>query len=89
MNSRLWQVATGILYVPQSYRPERPAPFVLLLHGAGGGARNWFGAYGVTSRAIVPLLRSRGYAVEYVELAGGHEVPAAVATQGLSWFSKT
>lgn len=26
------------LYVPADYRPERPAPFVLSLHGAGGGA---------------------------------------------------
>lgn len=24
------------LYVPESYRPDRPAPFVLSLHGAGG-----------------------------------------------------
>jgi phospholipase/carboxylesterase len=26
----------GILYVPESYRPDRPAPLVLALHGAGG-----------------------------------------------------
>ncbi len=26
----------AILYVPAGYRPERPAPFVLSLHGAGG-----------------------------------------------------
>lgn len=28
----------GFLYVPESYRPERPAPLVLMLHGAGGDA---------------------------------------------------
>jgi phospholipase/carboxylesterase len=28
----------GLLYVPTSYRPERPAPLVLMLHGAGGDA---------------------------------------------------
>lgn len=29
----------GSLYVPASYRADRPAPFVLALHGAGGGAQ--------------------------------------------------
>ncbi|MBD2019111.1 phospholipase [Leptolyngbya sp. FACHB-36] len=28
----------GFLYVPNSYRPEQPAPLVLMLHGAGGSA---------------------------------------------------
>lgn len=28
----------GFLYVPKGYRPERPAPLVLMLHGAGGDA---------------------------------------------------
>ena len=31
------------LYVPASYRAERPAPLVLLLHGAGGHARQGLG----------------------------------------------
>jgi predicted esterase len=30
----------GVLYVPQGYRPDRPAPLVVMLHGAGGDARN-------------------------------------------------
>ncbi len=29
----------GLLYVPGSYRADRPAPLVLMLHGAGGDAR--------------------------------------------------
>lgn len=29
----------GYLYVPPSYRGDRPAPLVLMLHGAGGDAR--------------------------------------------------
>ncbi|MGH2459012.1 MAG: alpha/beta hydrolase [Chloroflexota bacterium] len=29
----------GILYVPPSYRPARPAPLAFMLHGAGGNAR--------------------------------------------------
>jgi phospholipase/carboxylesterase len=29
----------GLLYVPASYAPDSPAPLVVMLHGAGGGAR--------------------------------------------------
>jgi phospholipase/carboxylesterase len=32
--------AEGYLYIPASYRPETPAPPVLLLHGAGEDARD-------------------------------------------------
>jgi phospholipase/carboxylesterase len=28
----------GLLYVPLGYRPQHPAPFALMLHGAGGNA---------------------------------------------------
>ncbi|MDP8969465.1 MAG: phospholipase [Actinomycetota bacterium] len=28
----------GLVYVPAGYRPDRPAPMVLMLHGAGGNA---------------------------------------------------
>jgi len=30
----------GLLYVPTGYRPDRPAPLVLMLHGAGGSAEH-------------------------------------------------
>lgn len=30
----------GLLYIPSSYQPERPAPLALLLHGAGGRAQH-------------------------------------------------
>lgn len=29
----------GWLYVPRGYRPDRPAPLAVMLHGAGGSAR--------------------------------------------------
>ena len=42
----------GILYVPQSYSPDKPAPLVMLLHGAGGNAAAWFGTYGTRADAL-------------------------------------
>ena len=30
----------GYLFVPARYRPEQPAPLILMLHGAGGSAQN-------------------------------------------------
>jgi predicted esterase len=30
----------GLVYVPPGYGPDRPAPLVVMLHGAGGDARN-------------------------------------------------
>jgi phospholipase/carboxylesterase len=31
----------GLLYVPESYSPDVPAPLFVALHGAGGSADNW------------------------------------------------
>lgn len=33
----------GLIYVPARYRPEKPAPLALLLHGAGGNAQHGIG----------------------------------------------
>lgn len=35
----------GHLYVPPSYSPEHPAPFILMLHGAGGDGLNALGIF--------------------------------------------
>lgn len=40
------------------------------------------------SRIIVPDLKQRGYDVTFREFNGGHEVPAAVATEGFAWTAR-
>lgn len=41
------------------------------------------------SRVIVPALRRRGYDVTFKEFEGRHELPQAVATDGMRWFVDT
>jgi phospholipase/carboxylesterase len=38
------------------------------------------------SRKLVPALRRKGYQVRYREFEGRHEVPPAIAQEGLAWF---
>ncbi|HET9424500.1 MAG TPA: twin-arginine translocation signal domain-containing protein [Gemmatimonadaceae bacterium] len=37
----IWRKDDAFLYVPPTYQDSRPAPFLLLLHGAGGKAANF------------------------------------------------
>jgi predicted esterase len=41
------------------------------------------------SRRIVPYLRARAYAVDYIEFDGGHDVPPSVAQAAVTWFLRT
>ena len=43
----------GVLYVPREYRPERPAPLVVMLHGANGNGRR-------TVAALTPFADAHG-----------------------------
>jgi phospholipase/carboxylesterase len=40
-----------------------------------------------TSLLILPGLRQRGYEVSFHEFDGGHEVPPAIAKEGLAWVA--
>lgn len=54
----------GLVYVPAGYTPERPAPLVLMLHGAGGDARGGIDPFlGIADSAGMLLLAvdSRGH----------------------------
>ena len=42
----------------------------------------------VTSRLIVPRLRSAGYTVTYREFAGPHTVPTPIAREALEWLAR-
>jgi phospholipase/carboxylesterase len=42
-----------------------------------------------TSRTIVPGLRERGYEVRFHEFEGGHEVPPAIAREGVAWVKNS
>ncbi|MCC6314449.1 MAG: phospholipase [Thermomicrobiales bacterium] len=48
----------ALLYVPTTYRPDRPAPFVLSLHGAGGNADSGFYPLGDLADAAGMILLS-------------------------------
>ena len=39
------------------------------------------------SRRMVPLLRQRGYDVTFREFDGGHEMPPAIASEGMTWLA--
>jgi phospholipase/carboxylesterase len=41
-----------------------------------------------TSRRIVPALRAAGYAVEYTEFDGDHDVPASISDAAMQWLVK-
>ncbi|UCF40872.1 MAG: phospholipase [Gemmatimonadota bacterium] len=36
-----WKYQGGVMYVPESYSPDTPAPLFVALHGAGGRATDW------------------------------------------------
>ena len=41
------------------------------------------------SRRIVPALQKRGYEVTYKEFEGGHDVPPAIAAEGMRWVASS
>ena len=59
----------------------------------GRGRPSFFVSHGVgdkilpvaTTRTLVAYLRNAGYAVDYREFQGGHEVPSAISDAALAW----
>jgi predicted esterase len=46
----------GLMFVPSTYSPSQPLPLMVLLHGAGGSAQNWFGSYQARAEAAKFIL---------------------------------
>lgn len=60
----------GVLYVPHSYVPSEPLPLVVLLHGATGSGRSWFGSYDAraeSARVIMLAPDSRAFTWDAAE----------------------
>jgi phospholipase/carboxylesterase len=58
-------------------------PRVFVSHGRSDGVL----PVGRCSRVIVPRLRAGGHEVTYREFDGGHEVPPAIAAEGMAWIA--
>lgn len=67
----------GLLYVPAAYSAERPAPLVLMLHGAGGNARHTLPLLqhlADTAGVILLVPDSRGQTWDVIEGGYGPDV---------------
>jgi len=67
----------ALLYVPTTYVPAEPLPLLVLLHGAGGSASNWFGSYAdraESARFVMLAPDSRGSTWDGIHGAFGADV---------------
>ena len=73
-----------IAYSPGFFGPEpvRGKPKIFVSHGTADPIL----PFSWTSSKLVPDLISKGYDVKFVQFAGGHTVPLAVATEATDWF---
>jgi phospholipase/carboxylesterase len=73
-----------IAFSPGFITPAPPSgrPPIFLSHGTEDEVLG----IDVTSRLIVPRLRSAGYTVTYREFAGPHTVPTPIAREALEWL---
>jgi predicted esterase len=67
-----------------------------VIPGAAHGKPRFFISHGTAdrilpidrcSRVIVPRLQKRGYDVTFREFEGGHDIPPAVAREGMTWMA--
>jgi len=76
----------GLIYVPAGYRADRPAPLVVMLHGAGGDAEQSISILRHAAdarRMLVVALKSRGPTWDLLLEDFGPDV--AALDQALAW----
>jgi phospholipase/carboxylesterase len=73
-----------LAFSPGFLIPARPSgtPGILVSHGLADDVL----PIDRCSRKLVPALRRQGYHVRYREFEGRHEVPPAIAREGLDWW---
>ena len=74
------------IYVPESYRPDAPAPLVVMLHGAGGHAHHGLGVLGPLADMhgvilLAPASRDRTWDV----IVSGYGADVALIDRALAW----
>lgn len=80
----LGEAGAALLRVPAGYRPERPAPFILSLHGAGGDARAGLYPLGdLADDAGVILLAPGSQGRTWDMLLGGFDPDVALIDRAL------
>lgn len=74
----------GFLYVPKGYRPDRPAPLAVMLHGAGGSARGAPGPFrDLANGAVLVLLATDSRKQTWDVLEGGYGPDVAFLDRAL------
>ena len=75
-----------IAFSPGFITPAPPAgrPPIFVSHGTEDQVLG----IDVTSRRIVPRLKSAGYTVTYREFTGPHTVPTPIAREALEWLTR-
>lgn len=76
----------GLLSVPVGYRPEQPAPLVVMLHGAGGNARHGMDPFlGLADEAGLLLLAPDSRGRTWDVILGEYGPDVAFIDRALAW----
>lgn len=73
---RLGDNRDGFLYVPKSYRSDKPMPLIVMLHGGGGDAKRmlWLSSVAEDAGVIMLVPESRGRTWDAIKTKFGDDV---------------